>query len=73
MLSIGILGEYLGRLHFRSMHQPNYLVRIERGGTWSPVGRRPTPSPAPFPSGPPPPERRTLDGMQGTRRATLTL
>lgn len=38
MLSIGILGEYLGRLHFRSMHQPNYLVRIERGGTSDPGG-----------------------------------
>lgn len=38
MLSIGIVGEYLGRLHFRSMHQPNYLVRIERGGTSDPGG-----------------------------------
>jgi undecaprenyl-phosphate 4-deoxy-4-formamido-L-arabinose transferase len=38
MLSIGILGEYLGRLHFRSMHQPNYLVRIEMGGTTDPGG-----------------------------------
>jgi glycosyltransferase involved in cell wall biosynthesis len=32
MLSIGILGEYLGRLHFRSMHRPNYLVRVDSWG-----------------------------------------
>lgn len=31
MLSIGILGEYLGRLHFRSMHRPMYLVRSDTG------------------------------------------
>ena len=29
MLSIGILGEYLGRLHFRSMQRPTYLVRVD--------------------------------------------
>lgn len=29
MLSIGVLGEYVGRLHFRSMQQPTYLVRTE--------------------------------------------
>lgn len=29
MLSIGILGEYLGRLHFRSMQRPSFLVRID--------------------------------------------
>jgi glycosyltransferase involved in cell wall biosynthesis len=29
MLSVGILGEYLGRLHFRSMERPTYLVRVE--------------------------------------------
>jgi undecaprenyl-phosphate 4-deoxy-4-formamido-L-arabinose transferase len=29
MLSVGILGEYLGRLHFRSMEKPTYLVRID--------------------------------------------
>lgn len=38
MLSIGIVGEYLGRLHFRSMHQPNYLVRIEMGSSASDPG-----------------------------------
>ena len=27
MLALGILGEYLGRMHFRSMHRPQYLVR----------------------------------------------
>ena len=29
MLSIGILGEYLGRLHFRSMGRPSYVVAHE--------------------------------------------
>lgn len=29
MLSIGILGEYLGRLHFRSMQRPTFLVRVD--------------------------------------------
>jgi undecaprenyl-phosphate 4-deoxy-4-formamido-L-arabinose transferase len=27
MLTIGIIGEYLGRQHFRSMNRPMYLVR----------------------------------------------
>ena len=27
MLSIGILGEYIGRLHFRSMQRPTFLVK----------------------------------------------
>jgi undecaprenyl-phosphate 4-deoxy-4-formamido-L-arabinose transferase len=27
MLSIGILGEYIGRLHFRSMQKPTFLVK----------------------------------------------
>jgi undecaprenyl-phosphate 4-deoxy-4-formamido-L-arabinose transferase len=31
MLSIGILGEYIGRLHFRSMQRPTYLVRVDGG------------------------------------------
>jgi len=29
MLSIGVLGEYLGRLHFRSMQRPTFLVRVD--------------------------------------------
>ncbi|WP_380167458.1 glycosyltransferase [Jannaschia sp. R86511] len=29
MLSIGVLGEYVGRLHFRSMHKPTYVVRLD--------------------------------------------
>lgn len=29
MAAIGILGEYLGRLHFRSMHRPTFVVRDE--------------------------------------------
>jgi glycosyltransferase involved in cell wall biosynthesis len=29
MLSIGILGEYVGRIHFRGMQRPTYLVRDE--------------------------------------------
>lgn len=32
MLSLGIIGEYLGRLHFRSMQRPMYLVRVDGGG-----------------------------------------
>lgn len=31
MLSIGILGEYIGRLHFRSMQRPTFLVRVDSG------------------------------------------
>jgi undecaprenyl-phosphate 4-deoxy-4-formamido-L-arabinose transferase len=38
MLSIGILGEYLGRLHFRSMHRPTYLVRSDSGAGREPEG-----------------------------------
>jgi undecaprenyl-phosphate 4-deoxy-4-formamido-L-arabinose transferase len=38
MLSIGILGEYLGRLHFRSMHQPTFLVRVDSRQAVSPPG-----------------------------------
>ncbi|MEO6018619.1 MAG: glycosyltransferase family 2 protein [Knoellia sp.] len=29
MLSLGIVGEYLGRLHFRSMQRPTFLVRVD--------------------------------------------
>ncbi|MGH3384904.1 MAG: glycosyltransferase family 2 protein [Nocardioidaceae bacterium] len=29
MLSIGILGEYVGRMHFRSMQRPPFLVRTD--------------------------------------------
>jgi len=29
MAAIGILGEYLGRLHFRSMNRPTYVIRDE--------------------------------------------
>jgi glycosyltransferase involved in cell wall biosynthesis len=32
MLSLGIIGEYLGRLHFRSMQRPMYLVRVDGAG-----------------------------------------
>jgi glycosyltransferase involved in cell wall biosynthesis len=32
MLSIGVLGEYIGRLHFRSMQRPAYLVRVDGDG-----------------------------------------
>ena len=31
MLSLGIIGEYLGRLHTRSMGKPTYLVRSDTG------------------------------------------
>ncbi|WP_167044879.1 glycosyltransferase family 2 protein [Salinibacterium sp. ZJ454] len=29
LISLGIIGEYLGRAHFRSMHRPMYLLRRE--------------------------------------------
>lgn len=29
MISIGILGEYIGRMHFRGMQRPTYLVRVD--------------------------------------------
>lgn len=32
LLSLGVIGEYLGRLHFRSMQRPMYLVRVDGGG-----------------------------------------
>lgn len=31
LLGIGVLGEYLGRVHFRSMGRPNYLVAQREG------------------------------------------
>jgi glycosyltransferase involved in cell wall biosynthesis len=36
MLSIGVLGEYVGRLHFRSMQKPSYVVRTEIGAATLP-------------------------------------
>lgn len=38
MLSLGIIGEYLGRLHFRSMQRPMYLVRVDGGGDGARAG-----------------------------------
>ncbi|WP_336923876.1 glycosyltransferase family 2 protein [Aquipuribacter sp. SD81] len=29
MVSVGVLGEYIGRLHFRSMQKPTYVVRTD--------------------------------------------
>jgi glycosyltransferase involved in cell wall biosynthesis len=29
MVSLGILGEYIGRMHFRGMQRPTYLVRVD--------------------------------------------
>lgn len=29
MVSVGVLGEYVGRLHFRSMQKPTFLVRVD--------------------------------------------
>jgi undecaprenyl-phosphate 4-deoxy-4-formamido-L-arabinose transferase len=31
MISLGILGEYIGRMHFRGMQRPTYLVRVDGG------------------------------------------
>jgi undecaprenyl-phosphate 4-deoxy-4-formamido-L-arabinose transferase len=38
MLSIGVLGEYIGRLHFRSMQRPAYLVRVDSHADGPPAG-----------------------------------
>ncbi|NIM40422.1 MAG: hypothetical protein GTN84_04215 [Hydrogenophaga sp.] len=32
LLAIGIIGEYLARIHFRTMERPPYVVREEREG-----------------------------------------
>jgi undecaprenyl-phosphate 4-deoxy-4-formamido-L-arabinose transferase len=29
LLSLGVVGEYLGRMHFRSMGKPNYVIRAQ--------------------------------------------
>lgn len=38
LVSIGIIGEYLGRQHFRTMNKPTYLVRRTTGPREVPVG-----------------------------------
>lgn len=38
MLSVGILGEYIGRLHFRSMQRPTFLVKEDSHGVSPPAG-----------------------------------
>ena len=37
MFALGIVGEYLGRIHFRSMRQPQYVVREKTGSEALPV------------------------------------
>ena len=32
LFALGIIGEYLARMHFRSMQKPPYVVRSELGG-----------------------------------------
>jgi undecaprenyl-phosphate 4-deoxy-4-formamido-L-arabinose transferase len=32
LFGLGVIGEYLGRMHFRSMHRPTYVVRAMIGG-----------------------------------------
>jgi glycosyltransferase involved in cell wall biosynthesis len=44
MLSIGILGEYVGRIHFRGMQRPTFLVRVD-GQDEPPVVRPPHQTP----------------------------
>lgn len=34
MLTIGIIGEYLGRQHFRSMQKPSYVLKTPSGANW---------------------------------------
>jgi undecaprenyl-phosphate 4-deoxy-4-formamido-L-arabinose transferase len=38
LFALGIIGEYLARMHFRSMQKPPYVVRVDVGG---PRGDRP--------------------------------
>ncbi len=38
LFSLGILGEYLARIHFRTMDRPCYAVRTERTSTTKPGG-----------------------------------
>ena len=33
LFGLGVIGEYLGRVHFRSMHRPPYVVRSVRRST----------------------------------------
>jgi glycosyltransferase involved in cell wall biosynthesis len=42
MLSIGILGEYVGRMHFRGMQRPTFLVRVDGGAAEEAIDPRPT-------------------------------
>lgn len=37
LLSLGVLGEYLGRMHFRSMGKPSYVIRERTASTGEPV------------------------------------
>jgi glycosyltransferase involved in cell wall biosynthesis len=39
LLSLGVLGEYLGRMHFRSMGKPNYVIRTQTGSPVAPPSR----------------------------------
>lgn len=41
LFGLGVIGEYLGRMHFRSMHRPTYVVRTMTG---SEADDRPEPS-----------------------------
>lgn len=53
MLALGVIGEYLGRLHFRSMQRPMYLVRVDGGELGPRAGipgnQSPTPPPLEHP------------------------
>jgi glycosyltransferase involved in cell wall biosynthesis len=42
LFGLGIIGEYLGRMHFRSMHRPTYVVRTVIGGSTSEATSEPT-------------------------------
>lgn len=45
MLSLGVIGEYLGRLHFRSMQRPMYLIRVAGSQDTGPRAGVPGPMP----------------------------
>lgn len=50
MLSIGVLGEYVGRMHFRGMQRPTYLVRVDGQATGPRAGIPGEPPAVPAPA-----------------------
>jgi undecaprenyl-phosphate 4-deoxy-4-formamido-L-arabinose transferase len=40
LFALGVIGEYLARLHFRTMDRPTYAVRQQTTGQQDPVAAR---------------------------------